>query len=75
MKKITTKELWDKVHKGEPVYLNDVCESDAAYMVLGAYTMKKYPGETPFQLPTNSKSVTNAILCGQEITKEEFDSF
>lgn len=75
MKKILSSELWERVSKGEPVYLNDKCDTDAAYMIMGKYTMVKYPGETPFRVETSQSSVRNAISCGYEITKEEFDDF
>lgn len=75
MKKITSTELWARIAKGEVVYLNDICDTDAAYMVMGKFTMKKFPGETPFQILTSEPSAYNAIQCGQEITEEEFNNF
>lgn len=73
--KTTIESINARIAKGEPVYLLDVCETDAAYMVVGAKTFVKYPGETPFQIKTSEKSATNAMLCGQEITEEQFNSF
>jgi hypothetical protein len=75
MKKIKISDLWERVAKGEPVYLNDVCDTDAAYMIMGEFTMVKYPGKTPFRILTIEPSVTNAIYCANEITEEEFNNF
>jgi hypothetical protein len=75
MKKIKVSDLWERVANGEPVYLNDVCDTDAAYMIMGEFTMVKYPGETPFRILTSETSAQNAISCGQEITEDEFNKF
>lgn len=75
MKKIKISDLWERVAKGEPVYINDVCDTDAAYMIMGEFTMVKYTGKTPFRIETSEASAQNAILCGQEITEDEFNNF
>lgn len=75
MKKIMPSDLWERVSKGQIVYLNDTCDTDAAYAVMGKYTMKKFSGETAFRILTSETSATNAIYCGNEITEEEFNKF
>lgn len=73
-KKISLKEIQEKIHNKEPVYLLDGCDTDAGYMIMGVNTIVRYPGKAEFSVKTNVPSVYNAMLCGQEITEEQFKS-
>lgn len=74
MKKITSKDLWARVAKGEPVYLMDSCKTDAGYMIRGSTAIVKYPGVAPFEVKSTMPSIEDAILCGHEITEAEFNA-
>lgn len=73
-KSISSSEVWNRISKGEVVYLFDSCKTEAGYMVRGLTTIVKYPNKAAFEVDSTMPSIADAILCGQEITEEDFNA-
>lgn len=75
MKKIKYQSLVDRIIKGETVYLLNTGENTAVKYKDGQIFLLKKPGEEPFSVTQDNKTVNDALLESVTLTEEEFLNF
>lgn len=75
MKKIKYYSLIDKIIKGETVFLLNSVENTAVKYKDGQIFLLKKPGEEPFPVNQDNKTLNDALLESTVLTEQEFINF